>query len=88
MPLKMILKFAINVPMIVCVCANVSERQLRAVVADGATTLREVQRRCDAGAGCGACRDAIRACIRECRAEAEIATLDLTPAATPDFAAA
>jgi len=55
--------------MIVCVCANVSERKLHAVVADGATTLREVERRCGAGAGCGACRNAIRECIRECRAE-------------------
>jgi len=84
----MILKFGINVPMIVCVCANVSQRQLRAVVADGATTLREVQRRCDAGTGCGACRNAIRECIRECRAEAQVATLDLAAAPTPDFAAA
>jgi len=84
----MILKVAIKMSMIVCVCANVSERKLRAVVADGATTPREVQRQCGAGAGCGACRDAIRACIRECRAEAQVASLELVPAAAPDFAAA
>src|SRR4051794_17652684 len=79
--LKMILKVAIYVPMIVCVCANVSERKLRAVVSDGATTVREVQRRCAAGAGCGACHDAIRQCIRECRAEAHVATVELAVAA-------
>ena len=84
----MILKVAINVPMIVCVCANVSERKLRAVVADGATTLREVQRQCDAGAGCGACHDAIRHCIRECRAEAQFASVELVPAATQELATA
>ena len=75
---------------IVCVCANVSERKLRAVVADGATTLREVRRRCDAGAGCGACHQAIRQCIRECRAETEAAAcVELVlPAATPELATA
>jgi bacterioferritin-associated ferredoxin len=53
--------------MIVCVCAGVSERKLRAVIADGATTMREIERRCGAGAGCGSCRPAVRQCLRESR---------------------
>jgi bacterioferritin-associated ferredoxin len=53
--------------MIVCVCASVSERKLRAVIADGATTMTEIERRCGAGAACGACRSAVRECLRECR---------------------
>jgi bacterioferritin-associated ferredoxin len=54
--------------MIVCVCANVSERELRATIDDGATTVKEIGRRCGAGAGCGECRSAIRDCLREHRA--------------------
>ena len=84
----MIFKFAIQIPMIVCVCANLSERTLRTVIADGATTLREVQRRCGAGAGCGACHAAIRECIRECRADAEVARVELVAAARVELATA
>lgn len=53
--------------MIVCVCASVSERKLRAVIADGAVTMKEIERRCGAGTGCGACRSVVRECLRECR---------------------
>ncbi len=84
----MILKFGIQIAMIVCVCANVSERKLRAVVAEGATTLREVRQQCGAGAGCGACHDAIRHCVRQCRAEAQIASVELAAAATQSLATA
>ena len=74
--------------MIICVCANVSERKLRAVIADGATTLREVERRCGAGAGCGACRNAIRECIRECRAETQTVPPQQVALPTPELATA
>jgi bacterioferritin-associated ferredoxin len=84
----MILKVGIPIPMIVCVCANVSERKLHAIIADGATTLREVQRSCSAGAGCGACLDAIRQCLRECRAAAEVAPVEFFPADTAELATA
>lgn len=62
--------------MIVCVCAGVSERKLHAVIAEGATTMKDVERRCGAGAGCGACRPLVRECLRECRAAAPQATID------------
>jgi bacterioferritin-associated ferredoxin len=60
--------------MIVCVCANVSERKLRTVIADGATTMKEIERRCGAGAGCGACRPLVRECLQQCRAEGQCHT--------------
>jgi len=56
--------------MIVCLCANVSERQLAATIAAGATTVKEVGRRCGAGTGCGACKPLIRECLAQCRAAA------------------
>ena len=61
-------------PMIVCVCANVTERKLRAAIADGATTMREIERRCGAGAGCGECKPLVRECLRQCKAEAACAS--------------
>jgi bacterioferritin-associated ferredoxin len=76
--------------MIVCVCANVSERKLRATIAGGATTPREIERRCGAGAGCGECRVLVRECLRQCQAEAASAsgtgshlTVTATPAPAP-----
>jgi bacterioferritin-associated ferredoxin len=81
----MIFKFASYAPMIVCACANVSEAKLRAVIADGATTRKEIARRCGAGAGCGACRPLIRECLRECRAEAAAASVEITPAIAPEL---
>ncbi len=88
--MKMIFKVARWVPMIICVCANVSERKLRAVIADGASTLREIERRCGAGGGCGACRDAIRQCLRESRAAAAAAApvVALVAADAPELAPA
>ena len=67
--------------MIVCLCANVSERELVATINAGATTVKEVGRRCGAGAGCGACKPLIRECVSRCRAAAEEnASLPLAPA--------
>jgi bacterioferritin-associated ferredoxin len=56
--------------MIVCLCANVSERKLIETIAAGASTVKEVGRRCGAGTGCGACKSLIRECLAECRAAA------------------
>jgi len=70
--------------MIVCVCAGVSERKLAAVVADGATTMKEVARKCGAGEGCGACRPLIRECLRECRAATLQAAIEI-PSDAPEL---
>ncbi|MEO6025386.1 MAG: (2Fe-2S)-binding protein [Candidatus Binatia bacterium] len=53
--------------MIVCLCANVTERELVETVQAGATTVKEVGRRCGAGTGCGACKPLIRECLTRCR---------------------
>jgi bacterioferritin-associated ferredoxin len=70
--------------MIVCLCANVSERELVATIAAGATTVKEVGRRCGAGQGCGACKPLIRERLSRCRAAAAAEAAPLaSPAALP-----
>lgn len=78
----MILKVCTTLVMIVCVCANVTERQLEAVIRDGATTMKEVARRCGAGAGCGTCRAHVRECLRQARDTSVEQSADVTMAAT------
>lgn len=60
--------------MIVCLCANVSERELVETITAGASTVKEVGRRCGAGTGCGACKPFIRECLSRCRAAAVVET--------------
>ena len=45
--------------MIVCLCFGKSERDVDAVIRDGATSVEAVGDRCGAGTGCGACVDEI-----------------------------
>jgi bacterioferritin-associated ferredoxin len=47
--------------MIVCQCTGVTDRTLQDVIRAGATTVREVGRRCGAGRYCTACRSEIAA---------------------------
>jgi bacterioferritin-associated ferredoxin len=61
--------------MIVCLCSNVSERELVATIQAGATTVKEIGRRCGAGAGCGACKPLIRECVARCKAAAVVETV-------------
>ncbi len=42
-------------PMIVCLCHPTSDRDVDAIIDDGARTVEEISRRCGAGTGCGAC---------------------------------
>ncbi len=60
---------------IVCLCHPTSDRDLDAVIDDGARTVQEIGRRCGAGTGCGACVDELRdrlnakganSCSRDC----------------------
>jgi bacterioferritin-associated ferredoxin len=41
--------------MLVCHCAVVSDRTIRAAIADGATDLASIGRTCGAGIACGGC---------------------------------
>jgi bacterioferritin-associated ferredoxin len=49
--------------MLVCACNTVSQREIRACVANGASTVAEVGEACGAGTGCGGCRSRIRALL-------------------------
>ena len=51
--------------MIVCICAGVSDREIRSNIQDGATSLNELGRRCKVGLDCGRCRDALRGMLGE-----------------------
>ena len=63
--------------MIVCLCHPTSDRDVDAIIDDGARTVEEISRRCGAGTGCGACVEELRerlvakgasACGRDCSA--------------------
>lgn len=41
--------------MYVCVCKGVSEREVKSWIQKGAKTVKELQEKCSAGAGCGGC---------------------------------
>lgn len=43
--------------MYVCICAAVTEAQVRACITTGASTTEEIGARCAAGTGCGSCLD-------------------------------
>jgi bacterioferritin-associated ferredoxin len=43
--------------MYVCICAAVTDRQIKQAVRDGATTLDDLVMHLGVGAGCGCCRE-------------------------------
>ncbi len=45
--------------MFVCVCNAITETEVRAAIADGASTREAVTRACSAGGDCGACHEMI-----------------------------
>jgi bacterioferritin-associated ferredoxin len=60
---------------LVCLCYPTSDRDLDAVIDDGARTVQEIGQQCGAGTGCGACVDELRSrlisrgangCPRDC----------------------
>jgi NAD(P)H-nitrite reductase large subunit len=50
---------------IVCSCATVSERDILKSIRDGAHTLKEVGRACEAGVGCQSCHKDVRTLISD-----------------------
>jgi len=46
--------------MIVCVCYPASNRDIDAVIDEGARSVEEIGQRCRAGTGCGMCHDELR----------------------------
>jgi bacterioferritin-associated ferredoxin len=51
--------------MIVCVCEGISDREIKANIQAGASSLSELGRRCRAGIDCGRCREMIRGMLGE-----------------------
>lgn len=53
--------------MLICLCKAVSDRQVRQAVKEGACSVRDIARACEAGTGkgCGACLSTIRTLVRE-----------------------
>ena len=55
--------------MLVCVCKAVSDKTVRWLVQNGATTLSDVAASCRAGTDCGTCVSQLRQVIAEARSE-------------------
>ncbi|MEA2702691.1 MAG: bacterioferritin-associated ferredoxin [Actinomycetota bacterium] len=51
--------------MYACLCRAVSERNVRAAVESGASTVAQVRAACGAGTGCGGCLPSLRRLLRE-----------------------
>jgi len=52
--------------MYICICYGVTDRAIRAAVADGSTSLEDVSMATGCGTCCGQCRDAASAVIEGC----------------------
>jgi len=55
-----VLKCIIKFKMILCLCHPVSDRDVDAIIDEGARTVQEISQRCGAGTGCGACVGELR----------------------------
>lgn len=55
-------------PMLVCHCKRITDRQIRAAVQDGASSLQDVARKSGAALSCGGCARSLRAVVRSERA--------------------
>ena len=49
--------------MLVCHCRGITDRQIRRLVRDGATSTRDVARATGAGLNCGGCRSNVRQAV-------------------------
>ncbi|NMH98112.1 (2Fe-2S)-binding protein [Pseudonocardia acidicola] len=64
--------------MYVCICAAVTDTELRSCIAGGARTVEEVGEMCGAGTGCGGCQDHVDVFLAAAHSPSEIAGLPLT----------
>lgn len=51
--------------MYVCICAAVTDAQVRQCIDDGADTVEEIGQRCAAGRTCGSCLDGLDVMLEE-----------------------
>jgi bacterioferritin-associated ferredoxin len=75
--------------MIICICKAVSDRHIRAAVADGVTSMRQLTRELQVGTCCGKCvpeaKAALAAGIAQCEKAARHAVGVSGGAAAPPF---
>jgi bacterioferritin-associated ferredoxin len=50
--------------MYICMCQAVTEEELRAAVAAGAVTLKDLRRQLQVASCCGGCTERVKACLR------------------------
>ncbi|HEX4884264.1 MAG TPA: (2Fe-2S)-binding protein [Casimicrobiaceae bacterium] len=60
-----------RLPMIVCVCNAVSDREIRRVIDEGAGSFEAVQRLLGVATSCGRCEDCARAVVDDALARHE-----------------
>jgi bacterioferritin-associated ferredoxin len=79
-----------QIQMIVCLCHPTSDRDVDAIIDEGARTVEEISRRCGAGTGCGACVGELHerlaakgagsaSCSRDCAPETNNGLVALRP---------
>lgn len=57
--------------MIVCLCEGLNDKQLRATIRDGASSVREIRKACGAGGTCGSCVCDLKDLLADERPEAQ-----------------
>jgi bacterioferritin-associated ferredoxin len=63
--------------MYVCICAGVTEHELRGCVSAGARTIEDVGEACGAGTGCGTCLERLDVLLVATAGQSEVAALPL-----------
>ncbi len=64
--------------MYVCICAAVTDTEVRSCIARGARTVEEVGDACEAGTGCGSCHDHIDVFLAAAHAPSELSALPMS----------
>ncbi len=65
--------------MIVCLCAAVSDKEIRILYKNGAKDLEKIGQICGAGTGCGSCKEDIRKILREEKALGKVSACGISP---------
>lgn len=65
--------------MLVCHCRGITDRQIRRLVRDGATSTREVARATGAGMRCGGCRSNVKQLVNDALANDAHKTAQAAP---------
>jgi bacterioferritin-associated ferredoxin len=65
--------------MIVCICNNVSDRDIRKAVADGMTTMAELRQNLGVATCCGKCNACAVQVLRKCLADTQQAQQEAQP---------